>query len=234
MIVLNRLSKVLSSGGSPLTVLHPLSLTIPPGQFVAVMGPSGSGKSTLLGLIAGLDTPSSGDIRVKGQDLSEMNEDRLARFRGTTIGFVFQSFLLIPTLTARENIQVPLEIQEDPTAARRATELLAMVELENRGGHYPAQLSGGEQQRVAIARAFACRPSVLLADEPTGNLDSETGSRIISLLKTLHREEKTTMILVTHDPEIAGAAERIIQLRDGRVVDDTLQVPAVATGRAGS
>ncbi|MCZ6645167.1 MAG: ABC transporter ATP-binding protein [SAR324 cluster bacterium] len=234
MIVLSQVSKVLSSGGQPLTVLHPLDLTIDRGQFVAVMGPSGSGKSTLLGLIAGLDDPSGGEIRVDGQTLTQLNEDQLARFRSQAIGFVFQSFQLISTLTGLENIVVPMEIRGLPTPRTRGLELLEMVGLEARGGHYPAQLSGGEQQRVAIARAFACNPSVLLADEPTGNLDSGTGGRIIELLKSLHREQQTTMMLVTHDPEIAGAAERIITLRDGRVVGDSTQAKPMGRQEARS
>jgi putative ABC transport system ATP-binding protein len=220
MIELKQLSRQVPMGGHPLVILHPLDLYIPRGQFVAVMGPSGSGKSTLLGLLAGLDRPSGGEITINGETLGGMNEDQLARFRGRTIGFVFQSFQLIPTLTALENVMVPLEIQGIPGAAGRGAELLAQVGLELRGRHYPAQLSGGEQQRVAIARAFACRPAVLLADEPTGNLDSVTGARILDLLKALHREEGSTLVLVTHDVEIARAAERIIQLKDGRVVED--------------
>jgi putative ABC transport system ATP-binding protein len=187
---------------------------------VAVMGPSGSGKSTLLGLIAGLDDPTSGEIIVNGRELGSMNEDSMASFRGKTIGFVFQSYQLILSCTALENIMVPMEILGMPSPRPRARELLAMVGLEAREGHYPAQLSGGEQQRVAIARAFACQPAVLLADEPTGNLDSETGANIIALLKSLHADRGTTLVLVTHDPEIAGAAQRIISLRDGRVAED--------------
>ena len=216
MIVLNQVGKVLSSGGKPLIVLHPLDLSIPKGQFVAVMGPSGSGKSTLLGLIAGLDDPSGGEIQVNGHLLGTLNEDAMARFRSETIGFVFQSFQLILTCTALENVLIPMEIMGMSNSGRRARELLEMVGLEARMGHYPAQLSGGEQQRVAIARAFACNPGVLLADEPTGNLDTETGGHIISLLKRLHAEQGATLVLVTHDPEIATAAERIIHLRDGR------------------
>jgi putative ABC transport system ATP-binding protein len=221
MIELHELSRTVSMGGRALTILHPLTLSIPRGQFVAVMGPSGSGKSTLLGLMAGLDAPSSGTIRIAGELLTGMNEDALARFRGRHIGFVFQSFQLIPTLTAQENVQVPLEILRDRGAAARAVELLEQVGLSPRADHYPAQLSGGEQQRVAIARAFACHPPVLLADEPTGNLDSRTGAQIIDLLKRLHREEGATLVLVTHDPEIAHAAERSIQLLDGRIVHDS-------------
>ena len=221
MIELRQLTKRASTGGRELTILQPLTLTIPRGQFVAVMGPSGSGKSTLLGLLAGLDTPSGGEIWMNGENLTRMNEDQLARFRGRTLGFVFQSFQLIPTLTAQENIQVPLEIQGSPGAAQRAVELLAQVGLAERGHHYPAQLSGGEQQRVAIARAFACRPQVLLADEPTGNLDSRTGALILDLLADLHRNSGVTLVLVTHDEAIAGAAQRILRLRDGSIVEDT-------------
>jgi len=236
MIELHELSRSVTMGGRELAILHPLSLSIPRGQFVAIMGPSGSGKSTLLGLMAGLDAPSGGRIHIAGQAITGMNEDALARFRGRHIGFVFQSFQLIPALTAQENVQVPLEIRREPGAAARARELLAEVGLSERAQHYPAQLSGGEQQRVAIARAFACRPPVLLADEPTGNLDSQTGAQIIALLQRLHREEGATLVLVTHDPEIARAAERTIQLRDGRVVDDSApapqpaHAPAVAAG----
>jgi putative ABC transport system ATP-binding protein len=220
MIELHEVSKSVFMGGRPLVILQPLTLSIPRGQLVAVMGPSGSGKSTLLGLTAGLDAPSAGSIRIDGQELTRMNEDALARFRGRTIGFVFQSFQLIPTLTALENVEVPLEIQRRTGSAKRARELLELVGLTARGGHYPAQLSGGEQQRVAIARAFACRPPVLLADEPTGNLDSVTGGAIIGLLKGLHREERTTLMLVTHDPEIAQVADRVVHLLDGRIVED--------------
>ena len=225
MIKLVDLSRTVLMGGVPLTVLHPLTLEIPKGQFVAVMGPSGSGKSTLLGLMAGLDRPSSGEVRINGAALTEMNEDQLARFRGANIGFVFQSYHLIPTLTAKENVQVPMEIMRLGAAPRRAGELLEQVGLSQRAAHYPAQLSGGEQQRVAIARAFACRPPVLLADDPTGNLDSQTGETIIALLRRMHREEGATMILVTHDPGIAKAAERIVNLLDGRIDGDRLVEP---------
>jgi putative ABC transport system ATP-binding protein len=230
MIELRDLSRSVSMGGRTLTILHPLTLSIPRGEFVAVMGPSGSGKSTLLGLMAGLDAPSGGEIRIAGQAITGMDEDALARFRGRHIGFVFQSFQLIPTLTAQENVQVPLEIQRAPGAAARAAELLEQVGLSPRAQHYPAQLSGGEQQRVAIARAFACRPPVLLADEPTGNLDSQTGAQIIGLLQRLHREEQATLVLVTHDPEIARAAQRTIQLLDGRVVGDSAPRAGGETG----
>ncbi len=223
IIVLDQLCKRIPLGGETLEILQPLSLSIPRGQFVAVMGPSGSGKSTLLGLVAGLDTASGGSIRINGASITRMNEDALARFRGRNIGFVFQSFHLILNLTALENVLVPLEIQGRPDAPARAQALLAQVGLAQRAAHYPAQLSGGEQQRVAIARAFACEPPVLLADEPTGNLDSVNGGHVLELLQNLHQEAGTTLLLVTHDPEIARAAERVIQLRDGAVVEDTLR-----------
>ncbi|MDH4249085.1 MAG: ABC transporter ATP-binding protein [Deltaproteobacteria bacterium] len=226
MIELVDIHRTVQMGGRPLTILHPITLTIPSGQFVAVMGPSGSGKSTLLGLMAGLDQPSGGELRINGESLTGMNEDELARFRGRSIGFVFQSFQLIPSLTARENVQVPLEILRRPEAGARADELLAQVGLAERGRHYPMQLSGGEQQRVAIARAFACQPPVLLADEPTGNLDSGTGGDIIRLLKEMHAVGGATLVLVTHDPEIAQAAQRVVRLRDGRVEHDDLISPA--------
>lgn len=230
MIRLSGVTKVLPSGGRPLIILHPLDLFIPQGQFVAIMGPSGSGKSTLLGLIAGLDTPTEGEIDVNGARLGRMNEDQLARFRGSNVGFVFQTFQLIPTLTALENVMIPLEIMGRDGAGDRANELLDIIGLTERASHYPAQLSGGEQQRVAVARAFACRPKILLADEPTGNLDTATGANIIGLLRAIHSEQGTTMVLVTHDPEIATAAQRTIQLRDGSVVEDSLP----ATGGDGS
>ncbi|HUJ75032.1 MAG TPA: ABC transporter ATP-binding protein [bacterium] len=220
MIILKQLSKQVSLGGQVLHILHPLDLTIPRGQFVAVMGPSGSGKSTLLGLLAGLDRPSGGQVWINGEELTAMNEDELARFRGRSVGFVFQSFQLIPTLTALENVQVPLEIQGQRHAAERARVLLGQVGLLGRAAHYPAQLSGGEQQRVAIARAFACQPAVLLADEPTGNLDSAAGQQVLELLVGMQREHGTTVVLVTHDAQIARAAERIVRLKDGHMVED--------------
>jgi putative ABC transport system ATP-binding protein len=233
MIELRQVSKTLPSGGRPLAILHPLDVSIPAGQFVTIMGPSGSGKSTLLGLIAGLDSPSAGDITVNGQSLARMNEDQLARFRGQTIGFVFQTFQLIPTLTALENVMVPLEIARRPDARTRAESLIELVGLSGRTGHYPAQLSGGEQQRVAIARAFACQPTVLLADEPTGNLDSTNGTHILDLLGQLHREQGITIVLVTHDPEVAKRADRVIQLRDGSVLDDRLNGNGAGIGAQG-
>jgi putative ABC transport system ATP-binding protein len=216
------LTRSFGSGEVKTTAVNDVSLDLYPGQVALFMGPSGSGKSTLLGLLAGLDTPSGGEIRMNGEVLTRMNEDQLARFRGRTLGFVFQSFQLIPSLTAQENVQVPLEIRGLPGAAQRAATLLAEVGLAERGHHYPPQLSGGEQQRVAIARAFACRPPVLLADEPTGNLDSVTGALILDLLVALHRDSGATLVLVTHDEAIARAAQRILRLKDGAIVADSM------------
>jgi len=210
----------LTSGGRPVDVLTNVSLDVPAGQFLAVAGPSGSGKSTLLGLIAGLDQPTAGDIAVAGVELTQLGEDALARFRRDTIGYVFQAFHLIPTLTALENVAVPLELAGDPDALGRARALLGEVGLADRIDHYPVQLSGGEQQRVAVARSVARRPRLLLADEPTGNLDSATGKQIIELLVALNRHLGSTLVLVTHDPALAAYADRIVTLRDGRVVSD--------------
>jgi len=218
MIELRAVSKTVDSGDRRLTILQPLDLLVPSGQRLAVVGPSGSGKSTLLGLIAGLDSPSSGAVVIDGVDITKLDEDRLARLRGEKIGFVFQSFHLIPSLTALENIQVPMEIAGRRDAARRARDLLAEVELADRGHHYPSQLSGGEQQRVAIARALSNEPIIVLADEPTGNLDSATGGHVIELLVSINRTRGTTMVVVTHDPDIAVMADARISLRDGRVV----------------
>jgi putative ABC transport system ATP-binding protein len=204
-----------------LTILHSLDLIIPDGQFVAVVGPSGSGKSTLLGLIAGLDAPTSGEIRIDDQVINEMSEDGLAELRGRKIGFVFQSFHLIPSLTALENILVPMEIAGLREPEGRARELLQDVDLTARAHHYPSQLSGGERQRVAIARAFANEPKIVLADEPTGNLDSHNGRHVFDLMLELNRRRGITLLLVTHDNELAQEATRIISLRDGRVVNDS-------------
>jgi putative ABC transport system ATP-binding protein len=203
-----------------LAVLRDVSFSIPQGAFVAIVGPSGSGKTTLLGLLAGLDTPTRGQVLLDDADLTAMDEDERARLRGEKVGFVFQSFQLISTLTALENVQVPLELRGDSGAADRARELLRRVGLGDRLDHFPTQLSGGEQQRVAIARAFANSPRILFADEPTGNLDSDTGGRIVELLEALNRESKTTIILVTHDHALAAHAQRIIRLSDGRVISD--------------
>ena len=210
----------LRSAAGVVTILDGVTLEVPAGQFVAITGPSGSGKSTLLGLVAGLDRPTAGSIRVDGVDLATLDEDALARLRLAKIGYVFQAFHLIPTLTALENVAIPLELAGVPEPARQAGALLEEVGLKLRVGHYPAELSGGEQQRVALARAVANRPGLVLADEPTGNLDSATGAQIVELLVDLHRRDGTTLILVTHDPALAAHAERIVELRDGRVVGD--------------
>ena len=200
-------------------ILKGINLEIPRGQFAAIMGPSGSGKSTLLGLLAGLDSPTSGRIILDGDDITALDEDRMALVRGRKIGFVFQSYHLIPTLTAEENVLLPMELAGNGAGGReRARELLERVELGSRRDHYPVQLSGGEQQRVALARAFALQPPILLADEPTGNLDSATGKVILDLLLALHREHGATMVLVTHEEAIAACADRTIVLRDGLVV----------------
>jgi putative ABC transport system ATP-binding protein len=209
------------SGGERLAVLKDITFTLDAGGFLAIVGPSGSGKTTLLGLLAGLDRPTSGRIAVDGVDLGPLNEDARARFRRRRIGFVFQSFQLIPTLTARENIQVPLELARLGDAGRRADELLERVGLASRGHHYPAQLSGGEQQRVAVARAFSTQPRILFADEPTGNLDAANGRVVIETMTTLNVEYGTTLVLVTHEPDLAGLAHRIIRLADGSIISDT-------------
>jgi putative ABC transport system ATP-binding protein len=218
MIVLQGVSRTVPSGDATLTILHPLDLRIESGRVVAITGPSGSGKSTLLGLIAGLDSPSTGQITIDGADITAMSEDDLARFRGTRIGFVFQFFHLLPSLTAVENVRVPLELAGAADAGQRADALLNEVGLMPRRHHYPSQLSGGEQQRVAIARALANDPPILLADEPTGNLDSSTGRQVIDLLIDVNRRRGTTVVLVTHDPELAQLAEVTVALRDGRIV----------------
>ena len=218
MIELRGVSKSVPSGSGTLTILHSTDLTIPEGGVVTIVGASGSGKSTLLGLIAGLDAPSSGSIVIDGVDITTLGEDALARLRGARIGFVFQSFHLLPSLTAFENVLVPIEIAGGADPVSRARALLAEVGLSDRGHHYPSQLSGGEQQRVAIARALANDPPILLADEPTGNLDSATGKQVIELLLEIHRTRKTTLVVVTHDPDIAAIAEVTVRLKDGRVV----------------
>ncbi|MEE8560379.1 MAG: ABC transporter ATP-binding protein [Gemmatimonadota bacterium] len=213
------LTQTYLSGGRPLTVLKDITFALEDGAFLAIVGPSGSGKTTLLGLLAGLDLPAAGTVWLDGADLTVMTEDERARTRSAKIGFVFQSFQLIPTLTARENVQVPLELRGEPSKAR-AEELLGQVGLGDRMDHYPAQLSGGEQQRVALARAFSIRPKILFADEPTGNLDARTGRTIIDLILELNEAEGTTLVLVTHDHDIASRARRTIRLSDGRIVED--------------
>jgi len=224
MIELRGVSKTVMSGDRPLTILHPLTLTIPSGRFMAIVGPSGSGKSTLLGLLAGLDAPSTGEILVDGVDITTLSEDGLAKLRGEKIGFVFQFFHLVPSLTAFENILVPMEIARRRDAVGRARQLLDEVGLSDRGHHYPSQLSGGEQQRIAIARALANDPPIVLADEPTGNLDSTTGRHILDLLLDVRRARKSTLILVTHDAELASLADSRLVLRDGRPVETPVEV----------
>ena len=221
MLIASEVTREYRSGDQQLAVLRNVSFTIPQGGFVAIVGPSGSGKTTLLGLLAGLDTPTRGKVILDGHDLTQMSENERAKLRGEKVGFVFQSFQLIPTLTARENIQVPLELRGTEGAGARADELLERVGLAQRGHHFPMQLSGGEQQRVAIARAFANAPRILFADEPTGNLDATTGIRVFDLLESLNRESGSTIVLVTHDAVLAQRAARTIRLSDGSVVDDT-------------
>jgi putative ABC transport system ATP-binding protein len=220
MVSIAGLGMRFASGGRAVSVLSDVSLEVPARQFLAVAGPSGSGKSTLLGLIAGLDRPTAGTITVGGVNLTRLDEDALARFRLDTIGYIFQSFHLVPTLTAEENVAVPLELAGEPDALPRARALLGELGLAERADHYPVQLSGGEQQRVAVARAVARRPALLLADEPTGNLDSATGARIIELIVGLNRALGSTLVLVTHDAALAGHADRLVTLRDGRIVSD--------------
>ena len=220
MIQLHNVTKTVRSGAEDLTILSDVSMEIPEGQFIALTGASGSGKSTLLGLIAGLDAPTSGSIFIDGDEITDMGEDSLADIRSRKIGFVFQSFHLIPSLTAFENVLIPMEIRGIYNARDRANQLLEDVDLTDRGHHYPAELSGGEQQRVAIARAFANQPKILLADEPTGNLDSKNGQHIFDLMTGLHQRNNVTLVLVTHDAHLASQAQRRIVLRDGRVVSD--------------
>jgi len=220
MLRCENLTQSYRSGTGTLTVLQDISFAVEPAEFLAIVGPSGSGKTTLLGLLAGLDRPASGEVWLDGAALSELGEDERAALRGAKVGFVFQAYQLIPTLTALENVQVPLELRGESDPAR-AMALLERVGLGDRTGHYPAQLSGGEQQRVALARAFSTRPKILFADEPTGNLDQRTGAGIIDLMTDLNREAGTTLVLVTHDPDLAGRARRILRLADGRLESDT-------------
>ncbi|MGQ0538108.1 MAG: ABC transporter ATP-binding protein [Gemmatimonadaceae bacterium] len=220
MLIARNLTKEFDSGAHHLTVLRDVTFEIPQGEFIAVVGPSGSGKTTLLGLLAGLDIPTRGQVILDGTDITGLTEDARARVRGEKVGFVFQTFQLIPTLSALENVQVPLELRGERNAEARAVDLLDRVGLSDRSGHLPMQLSGGEQQRVALARAFANRPRILFADEPTGNLDGATGERIVTLLEELNREAGSTIVLVTHDLALAQRAGRLIRLRDGVVVED--------------
>jgi putative ABC transport system ATP-binding protein len=219
MIEFRDVSRTVTSGAGPLTILHPTSFIIPAGRVVAITGPSGSGKSTMLGLMSGLDAPTTGNILLDGVDITALDEEALARLRGERVGIVFQFFHLLPSLTAYENVLVPMEIAGIKGAAARARDLLAEVGLAERGHHYPSQLSGGEQQRVAIARAIANDPPILLADEPTGNLDTATGQHIIELLVTMRRARSRTLVLVTHDPGLAETADEVMMMRDGRLVE---------------
>jgi len=220
LLTLRGVGRQLPSGGRMLSVLDDIHLEIARGEFVAVLGPSGSGKSTLLALMAGLDRPTSGEVVLNGERIDRLSEDRLALMRRHTIGFVFQSFQLLGNFTARENVMLPIELLGGSDARARADELLASVGLAERGHHYPSQLSGGEQQRVALARAFAPKPALLLADEPTGNLDGATGRVVLDLLAGMRAEEGATLVLVTHDPAVAALADRRIHLRDGRIEHD--------------
>lgn len=224
MIEARDLTKILTSGNHQLEVLKDINLTVPKGEVLAIEGPSGSGKSTLLGLLAGFDSPTNGSIKIDGEEITGLDEDQLAILRGRKLGFVFQSYNLISTLTAEENVMLPLELRGDSTNAQeRSRELLSSVGLKDRASHYPAQLSGGEQQRVALARAFACSPSILLADEPTGNLDSATGSIVLEMLLKLNRSEGATLVIVTHDPALSSLTDRIVHLRDGRITGEHKQ-----------
>lgn len=228
MIEVRGLKKSIHNGTNLVEILRGIDLMIPEGQFAAIMGASGSGKSTLLGLLAGLDAPTEGEVILDGTPISRLNEDELAEIRGRKLGFVFQSYQLIPMLTALENVLLPFELNGSGNGRARATELLESVGLADRLHHYPVQLSGGEQQRVALARAFMLEPPIVLADEPTGNLDSQNGEHVLELLLRRHRESRTTLVMVTHDPQISGRAERRIILRDGLVIEDTLAARPLA------
>jgi putative ABC transport system ATP-binding protein len=230
MIEVRGLKKSIRNGSRTVEILKGIDLTIPAGQFAAIMGASGSGKSTLLGLLAGLDTPSEGEIWLDGTPIHNLEEEQLAKVRGQKLGFVFQSYQLIPTLTALENVLLPFELNLPGSGIARARELLAQVGLEERMDHYPVQLSGGEQQRVALARAFIIEPPIVMADEPTGNLDSVNGQKVLELLLTRNTVAGTTLVLVTHDPQVAALAHRKIVLRDGMVVEDVLAARRVVVG----
>jgi putative ABC transport system ATP-binding protein len=223
MIQVHSLKKVFTSGSYELEVLKGIDLEVRSGEVLAIEGPSGSGKSTLLGLLAGFDSPTEGSIKIDGQEITGLDEDQLAILRGRKLGFVFQSYNLIPTLTAEENVLLPMELHGSISGMqKRARELLVAVGLETRIFHYPAQLSGGEQQRVALARAFACSPSILLADEPTGNLDSATGNLVLEMLLELNRTNGATLVIVTHDPALSRLTNRIVRLRDGQIIEEYL------------
>jgi putative ABC transport system ATP-binding protein len=220
MLEARGVGKVMRSGGAPLTILRDISFTVPAGQFLAIVGASGSGKSTLLGLLAGLDDTTSGSVFLDGQEISGLSEDALARLRGQKVGFVFQSYQLLSTLTALENVLLPYDLNASGSGVERARSLLSSVGLADRAHHYPVQLSGGEQQRVALARSFIMQPRLVLCDEPTGNLDSRNGSQVLDMLLDLNRREGTTLVVVTHDAGIAAHADRCITLRDGAIVSD--------------
>jgi len=222
LIEVRNLQRWIQNGAQRVEILKGITFSVPSGQFVAIVGASGSGKSTLLGLLAGLDTPSNGEIWLDGTPIHNLKETELAAVRGHKIGFVFQSYQLIPTLTALENVLLPFELNQDGSGVNKAKELLRDVGLEHRMHHYPVQLSGGEQQRVALARAFVVEPPIVMADEPTGNLDSSNGRTVLDLLLKRNRETRTTLVLVTHDPEVASRADRKIVLRDGSIVEDLL------------
>jgi putative ABC transport system ATP-binding protein len=230
MVEVRGLKKSIRNGTRVVEILKGIDLLVPQGQFVAIMGASGSGKSTLLGLLAGLDSPSEGEVLLDGTEISKLAEDDLAQLRGKKIGFVFQSYQLIPTLTALENVLLPYELNATGDGRKRASDLLDAVGLGDRMGHYPVQLSGGEQQRVALARAFVMEPPIVMADEPTGNLDSTNGQHVLDLLLGRQRESGTTLVLVTHDAQIADRADRKIILRDGRILTDTLAGELVGQG----
>ena len=220
MIEISGLIKTLHGGGHKVEILKSIDLTIPTGQFIAITGHSGSGKTTLLSLIAGLDTPTDGKINIDGQDITKLNEDELALLRGNRFGFIFQNFHLIPTLTALENVVLSLELNNTPGATKKSEDLLSKVGLGDRLNHYPAQLSGGEQQRLSIARAFVNEPDIILADEPTGNLDSKNSDHIMDLIQELHQIKQATIILVTHESQVANQSERILTLEDGKIISD--------------
>jgi putative ABC transport system ATP-binding protein len=220
LIEIIRLIKTLHGGGHKVEILKSLDLAIPSGQFIAITGHSGSGKTTLLSLIAGLDTPTSGTIHIDGQDITKLNEDELALLRGKRFGFIFQNFHLIPTLTAVENVVLSAELNNTPGATKKSEDLLGMVGLGDRMQHYPGQLSGGEQQRLSLARAFINEPDIILADEPTGNLDSKNSDRIIKLIRELHRVKQATIVLVTHETQVANQSQRILTLEDGQIIAD--------------
>ena len=222
MIEISELTKTLYGGGHKVEILKSIGLTIPSGQFIAITGHSGSGKTTLLSLIAGLDNPSRGTIKIDGQDITKLNEDELALLRGKRFGFIFQNFHLIPTLTALENVVLSAELNNTPGATKKSKDLLGIVGLGDRQHHYPAQLSGGEQQRLSLARAFVNEPNIILADEPTGNLDSKNSNRIIELIRELHRVKQATIILVTHEPQVAKQSQRILTLEDGKIIKDQI------------